>query len=115
MTKVWKSCTSHHNNAETIKQKYALSRMDFYFDKNTYGILAMMILVGVINMITALLVLILERTHMIGILKALGCTNWSIQKVFLYTASYLAILGLIIGNGIGLLVLLIQKYWHPIF
>ena len=102
-------------NAETIKQKYALIfEWISIFDKNTYGILGMMILVGVINMITALLVLILERTHMIGILKALGCTNWSIQKVFLYTASYLAIIGLIIGNGIGLLVLFIQKYWHPI-
>ena len=102
-------------NAETIKQKYALIfEWISIFDKNTYGIIGMMILVGVINMITALLVLILERTHMIGILKALGCTNWSIQKVFLYTASYLAIVGLIIGNGIGLLVLFIQKYWHPI-
>lgn len=102
-------------NAETIKQKYALIfEWISIFDKNTYGILGMMILVGVINMITALLVLILERTRMIGVLKAMGCTNWSIQKVFLYTASYLAIIGLMIGNGIGLLLLIIQKCWRPI-
>ena len=53
-------------------------------------------------MITALLVLILERTSMIGLLKALGGTNWSIRKVFLYNAAYLISLGLIWGNIIGL-------------
>lgn len=102
-------------NAQTVKQKYPVI-FDWIaiFDKNTYGIIAMMILVGVINMITALLVLILERTQMIGILKALGSRSWSIQKVFIYTASYLAITGLIIGNGIGLLLLFIQKYLSPI-
>jgi lipoprotein-releasing system permease protein len=102
-------------NAQTVKQKYPVI-FDWIaiFDKNTYGIIAMMILVGVINMITALLVLILERTQMIGILKALGSSSWSIQKVFIYTASYLAITGLILGNGIGLLILFIQKYLSPI-
>ena len=102
-------------NAQTVKQKYPVI-FDWIaiFDKNTYGIIAMMILVGVINMITALLVLILERTQMIGILKALGSRSWSIQKVFIYTASYLAITGLILGNGIGLMLLFIQKYLSPI-
>lgn len=102
-------------NAQTVKQKYPVI-FDWIaiFDKNTYGIIAMMILVGVINMITALLVLILERTQMIGILKALGSRSWSIQQVFIYTASYLAITGLILGNGIGLLLLFIQKYLSPI-
>ena len=102
-------------NAQTVKQKYPVI-FDWIaiFDKNTYGIIAMMILVGVINMITALLVLILERTQMIGILKALGSRSWSIQKVFIYIASYLAITGLILGNGIGLLILFIQKYLSPI-
>ena len=102
-------------NAQTVKQKYPVI-FDWIaiFDKNTYGIIAMMILVGVINMITALLVLILERTQMIGILKALGSQSWRIQKVFIYTASYLAITGLILGNGIGLLLLFIQKYLSPI-
>tara|TARA_B100000900_G_scaffold399408_1_gene401904 strand:+ start:1258 stop:2493 length:1236 start_codon:yes stop_codon:yes gene_type:complete len=102
-------------NAQTVKQKYPVI-FDWIaiFDKNTYGIIAMMILVGVINMITALLVLILERTQMIGILKALGSRSWSIQKVFIYTASYLAITGLILGNGIGLLLLFVQKHLSPI-
>lgn len=102
-------------NAQTVKQKYPVV-FDWIaiFDKNTYGIIAMMILVGVINIITALLVLILERTQMIGILKALGSRSWSIQKLFIYIASYLAIKGLILGNGIGLLLLFIQKYLSPI-
>ncbi len=81
------------------------------FDKNIYGIIGIMIIVAGINMITALLVLILERTQMIGILKALGSNNWSIRKLFLYNAGYLILLGLFWGNLIGLGVLFIQKYF----
>lgn len=80
------------------------------FDNNIYLIITIMIVVAGINMITALLVLILERTQMIGILKALGGSNGSIRKVFLYNAGYLIICGLFWGNLIGLSVLLIQKY-----
>ena len=69
-----------------------------------------MILVAGINMITALLVLILERTQMIGLLKALGSTDWSIRKVFLYNAGFLIFRGLFWGNLIGISLLLIQKY-----
>jgi len=102
-------------NVETIKQRYPIIfEWISIFDKNTFVIIAMMILVGVINMITALLVLILERAQMIGILKALGTTNWSIQKIFIYTAAYLAICGLLIGNIIGLALLGIQFYFAPI-
>jgi lipoprotein-releasing system permease protein len=64
-----------------------------------------------INMSTALLVLILERTPMIGMLKALGSTNKSIKKVFLYNAGYLILRGLFWGNLIGLSILLTQKYF----
>ena len=81
------------------------------FDKNIYGIIGIMILVAGINMITALLVLILERTQMIGLLKALGGNNWSVRKIFLYNAAYLIIRGLIWGNIIGLSILFIQKYF----
>ncbi|MEP1489683.1 MAG: FtsX-like permease family protein [Algibacter sp.] len=81
------------------------------FDKNIYGIIGIMILVAGINMITALLVLILERTQMIGLLKALGSNNWSVRKLFLYNASYLIIRGLIWGNILGLGLLFAQKYF----
>lgn len=90
-------------NSTTVEQKY-LTTFEWIkiFDNNTYGIIGIMIIVAGINMITALLVLILERTQMIGILKALGSTNWSIRKVFLYNATYLIGLGLLWGNLIGL-------------
>lgn len=90
-------------NSTTVEQKY-LTTFEWIkiFDNNTYGIIGIMILVAGINMITALLVLILERTQMIGILKSLGSTNWSIRKVFLYNATYLIGLGLLWGNIIGL-------------
>lgn len=78
------------------------------FDFNIGLIIGIMIIVGGINMITALLVLILERTQMIGILKALGSANWSIRKVFLYNAAYLIVVGLLWGNGIGLALLYLQ-------
>ena len=69
-----------------------------------------MILVAGINMITALLVLILERIPMVGVLKAMGSSNWSIRKIFLYNASYLIFIGLFWGNLIGLILLFSQKY-----
>jgi lipoprotein-releasing system permease protein len=81
------------------------------FDFNIIIILAVMILVATINMVVALLVLILERTQMIGILKALGAPNWSVRKIFLYNASYLILRGLFWGNLIGISILLIQKYF----
>ncbi len=98
-------------NTLTITEKYAsVFEWINIFDKNIYGIIGIMILVAGINMITALLVLILERTQMIGILKALGSNNWSIRKLFLYNASYLILLGLFWGNIIGLSLLFAQKY-----
>ncbi|GAB1857694.1 FtsX-like permease family protein [Flavobacteriaceae bacterium MHTCC 0001] len=98
-------------NTSTINDKfYSIIEWVKIFDKNIYGIIGIMILVAGINMITALLVLILERTQMIGVLKAMGSTNWSIRKLFLYNASYLIILGLFWGNVLGLGFLFAQKY-----
>lgn len=71
-------------------------------DMNERIILLLMILVSIINMTTSLMILILERTNMIGILKALGAKNWSIRKIFLYNAAYIIGYGLLWGNIIGL-------------
>lgn len=71
-------------------------------DGNPQIILILMMVVASINMISALLIIILERTSMIGVLKALGYTNGGLQQVFLYNAAYLIGLGLLIGNAIGL-------------
>lgn len=98
-------------DSQTVIEKYAsIFEWITIFDKNIYGIIGIMILVAGINMITALLVLILERTQMIGILKALGSNNWSIRKLFIYNASYLILLGLFWGNILGLGLLFAQKY-----
>ncbi|QTD37505.1 ABC transporter permease [Polaribacter batillariae] len=84
------------------------------FDNNVWVIIVIMIFVAGINMITALLVLILERVQMIGILKALGSTNTSVRKVFLYNASYLILKGLFWGNIIGLVIIGIQYFFEII-
>ncbi|WP_372745377.1 ABC transporter permease [Lutibacter sp.] len=98
-------------NSQSIVEKYpAIFEWISLFDNNIYLIIVIMILVAGINMITALLVLILERTQMIGILKALGGSNVSIRKIFLYNAAYLILKGLFWGNLIGLSILFIQKY-----
>ena len=77
-------------------------------DVNAIIVIVLMIMVAAINMISALLVLILERTNMIGILKALGSSNFSIRKVFLYNAGYLIGRGLFWGNLIGITLCLLQ-------
>ncbi|SOC80965.1 lipoprotein-releasing system permease protein [Salinimicrobium sediminis] len=98
-------------DTRTIKQQYySIFEWLSLFDFNIALIIGIMILVAGINMITALLVLILERTQMIGILKALGSSDWSIRKIFLYNAGYLIVLGLFWGNLIGLGLLFAQKY-----
>lgn len=110
MDAIIRAATPSNLNTETIEEKYYTTfEWIKIFDNNTYGIIAIMIIVAGINMITALLVLILERTQMIGILKALGSSNWSIRKIFLYNATYLICSGLFWGNVIGLSLLFIQK------
>ena len=83
-------------------------------DLNVQVIIILMIIVAAINMITALLILIIERTQLIGTLKALGANNWSIRKVFLYNAAYLIGKGLFWGNIAGIGLALIQFYFEPI-
>jgi len=81
-------------------------------DVNTKVLLVLMMVVGVINMITALLIMILERTNMIGMLKAFGMTDFSVMKIFLYNALYLVGLGLLLGNALGLGLALLQTQTH---
>jgi len=102
-------------DANTIIQQYpSIFEWLSLFDFNIALIIGIMIVVAGINMITALLVLILERTQMIGMLKALGSTDWSVRKIFLYNAAYLILKGLFWGNLIGIGMLLIQKYFKVI-
>ena len=97
-------------NSNTIVENYSfIFEWIELFDNNVWFIIGIMILVASINMITALLVLILERVQMVGILKALGSDNWSIRKIFLYNAGYLILKGLFWGNIIGIVVLVLQQ------
>ncbi len=89
--------------AETIRDKIPeIFEWLSLQDVNQMVILILMIIVAVINMITAVLILILERTFMIGTLKSLGAGDWSIRKLFLYYAAYIIGLGLFWGNLIGI-------------
>lgn len=97
--------------SETIRDKFPnifewLDLQDF----NGGVILILMILVALINMITSVLILIIERSKMIGTLKALGMRNWDIRKIFLYYSGYIIIYGLALGNILGIGICLLQKY-----
>lgn len=99
-------------NSITIEEKYySIFEWLKLFDFNILVILIVMIVVATINMVVALLVLILERTQMIGILKAMGANNWNVRKIFLYNAFYLIARGLFWGNLIAISLLVIQKFF----
>ncbi|MGK0386998.1 MAG: lipoprotein-releasing system permease protein [Patiriisocius sp.] len=100
-------------DTQTIRGKfYSIFEWLDLFDFNVALIIVMMIIVAGFNMITALLVLILERTKMIGILKSMGCSTWSVRKIFIYNAMYLVGLGLFWGNLIGLGLLVLQQQFN---
>lgn len=114
---VYRATFNKDNKAQPLDSKTIVEKYYFIFewlkmfDINIQIILIVMIFVATINMVVALLVLILERTQMIGILKALGANNWSIRKIFLYNALYLIGKGLFWGNAIGIGILLVQKHF----
>lgn len=80
-----------------------------FLDYNVMIILFLMLIIGIINVGSAMLVLIVMRTNFIGMLKAMGATNWSIRKVFLFQAAYLILKGLLYGNLIGVSLCLFQS------
>ncbi|MFY9242655.1 MAG: FtsX-like permease family protein [Polaribacter sp.] len=109
------NATASTLNSKTILEMYpSIFEWIELFDNNVWVIIGIMIIIAGINMITALLVLILERVQMIGILKALGSSDTSIRKIFLYNASYLILKGLFWGNIIGLSIIGIQHYFKII-
>jgi len=83
-------------------------------DYNEIVILVLMLAVAIINMITALLVLVLERSTMIGILKALGAENRRIRSIFLYHAAVITLTWMFWGNLIGLGFCWVQDRFHLI-
>lgn len=100
-------------NATSIKEAYPqiFDWLDLQ-DMNLIIILTLMIAVAGINMISTLLILILEKTNMIGILKALGATSVSVRKVFLYNAAFIVGKGLLWGNIFGLALAFFQQHFQ---
>jgi lipoprotein-releasing system permease protein len=80
-------------------------------DMNVIIILALMVAVAIINMISTLLILILEKTNMIGVLKSLGAKNRSVRKIFLYNAAFIIGRGLLFGNLLGIGLALLQNHF----
>jgi lipoprotein-releasing system permease protein len=78
-------------------------------NKNRNVLLGLMIIVALINLITCLIILVLERVRMIGILKALGATNWTIQQIFLRHSLFITLAGIAIGTGVALGILYLQQ------
>ncbi|NQU85718.1 MAG: ABC transporter permease [Mariniphaga sp.] len=107
----------HQDNSESLRTESIIRKYPQIFDwlslldMNVWIIIILMTLVAGINMISGLLILILERSSMIGILKSLGSPDHSIRKVFLYLSGFLISRGLLWGNVIGVLFILIQKYF----
>ena len=85
-----------------------------FLDINVWIILVLMVLIGIINMGSALLVMILVKTNFIGIMKALGASDWSIRKVFLYQAGFLILRAMLWGNLLGIGICVLQHYFEII-
>ena len=103
--------SSSELDVQTISEKFIdIFNWIALFDMNVLLIIVIMILVGGVNMITALLVTILEKTQIIGVLKVIGATNKSIRSIFLTNGLYLISIGLLLGNFIGIGLILFQKY-----
>jgi lipoprotein-releasing system permease protein len=77
-------------------------------DTNQSILIAIMVVIAAINLITCLIILVLERVRMIGILKALGATNWTVQKIFLHQSGFITLVGVVIGTLLALAVLFLQ-------
>ena len=106
--------TDHYGETYTSQTIQDLNPQIFQWldllDMNVWIILALMISVAGVTMISGLLIIILERTTMIGVFKALGARNTTIRHMFLWFATFIIGRGLLIGNAVGIGFALLQKY-----
>lgn len=107
---IYNAIPSHLDSIPLTEHYATIFQWIALFDFNILIIILVMLFVGIINMATALLVMILERSRMIGLLKALGSSNPLIQKLFLYNGVVIMFRGLFWGNLLGLLFYFSQKY-----
>jgi lipoprotein-releasing system permease protein len=108
------------DNGSTLKVRNVVQNNPQIFDwldltdTNVWVILILMVIVASFNMISGLLVLILDRTNMIGILKALGMENFRIRKIFMFQSINIIVKGIFWGNISGLSICLIQFFGEVI-
>jgi lipoprotein-releasing system permease protein len=81
-------------------------------DVNATVILTIMLLVAIFNMVTALLILVLERTRMVGTLKSMGMQNSTIRSIFTYRSVQIIAVGMVVGNALAITLLLLQRHLH---
>tara|TARA_B100000579_G_scaffold409410_1_gene398431 strand:+ start:705 stop:1946 length:1242 start_codon:yes stop_codon:yes gene_type:complete len=115
-----------NNDIESISKNYEIKSFSIYekypnvfnwitlFKKNIILITIIMLIVCLINITNFILVMVIERIHMIGILKSFGCSNYQILKIFFYRSTNIVIKGLIYGNTTALTICLIQKIFKII-
>ena len=107
--KIYNDLPSEINSISITERYPSIYKWIALFDFNVLIILIIMILVGIINMATALLVIVLERSKMIGLLKAIGFQNNTIRKIFLFNGMVILGKGLFFGNLVGLGFYILQK------
>lgn len=83
-------------------------------EMNVWVVLSIMFFVALVNMSTAMLIIIFERTAMIGIMKSIGARNWLIRKIFIIQSLYITGKGILIGNVVALVLIFIQQKFNLI-